>query len=116
MPNPELLKVVEPLDLRQRANEVGNGIVLISDMHDGVDWKAVAKALLDATDSTNYCCHVLDLRELQRLVSLSDGRPAKLEFHLLNRWKLMAQNGSAAVRTLFAPGPKSPTTDASQNR
>jgi hypothetical protein len=101
-PMPELREVVEPLNLRERANEVGNGIVLVSDMHHRVDWKEVARKLIELSQATNYCCQVMDLRELQRLVSLSSGRPVKFEYHLLNRWKLMVQEENALVRAIVA--------------
>ena len=70
-PRPELTEVIEPLNLRERANKVGNGIALVSDMHEGVDWKKVARELLASCNSTKYFFHVLDLRELQRLVTRS---------------------------------------------
>jgi len=102
-PLPELTEVIEPLNLRERANKVGNGIVLVSDMHEGVDWAEVARELLDASRSTKYFFHVLDLRELQRLVTHSGGRPAVLEVYLMKRWELMVQHRSAFLRSRFLP-------------
>ncbi len=100
---PELAALIEPLNLRERANNVGHGIVLVSDMHEGIDWREVARELFAVAKSTGYLMHILDLRELQRLVSNSHGRPAMLEAHLVRRWELMVQEGSALVRSNFLP-------------
>lgn len=98
---PELIGVLEPLNIRERASQVGHGIVLVSDMHPGVDWEAVARELTDASEAVAYLFHVLDLRELEQLVSHSAGRPAMLENYLTQRWRLMAQHKSALVRSQF---------------
>jgi len=42
-PVPELMGTVEPLNIRERASQVGHGIVLVSDMHECVAWEAVAR-------------------------------------------------------------------------
>lgn len=102
-PGPEITELIEPLNLRERANRVGHGIALVSDMHQGVDWKEVARLLRAAGSSTEYLFHVLDLRELQRLVSYSGGRPAVFEAHLVRRWQTMVQQGSALVRSRVPP-------------
>lgn len=100
---PENAAVIEPLNLRERANKVGHGIVLVSEMHDGLDWQKVASELFEAVKPTKYLLHILDLRELQRLVSHSHGRPAVFETHLVRRWELMVEEGSALVRSHFLP-------------
>jgi hypothetical protein len=100
-PVPELTGVVEPLNIRERASQVGHAIVLVSDMHPGVDWDAVGHGLIHASEAVGYLFHVLDLRELQRLVSHSAGRPAMLENYLTQRWQLMVQHKSALVRSQF---------------
>ncbi len=101
---PELDGQVEPLNLRERATQVGQGIVLISDMHHKVDWKAVFFALSKVFMSTRYFCHVLDLKELTRLITHSKGRPAFLEGLLLLRGKEMLKNKTALVRSYFLGG------------
>jgi hypothetical protein len=98
---PEVAAVAEPLNLKERANQLGQGIVVISDMHEGVDWKEVWNELLEACRKTRYFFHVLDLRELQRLILHSNGRPALFEGLLVTRWGLMAKSKSAAVRIEF---------------
>jgi hypothetical protein len=97
----ELRGVVEPLNLQERASQGGHGIVLVSDMHENVDWEAVAEELIQAGKTAGYLLHVLDLRELQRLISYSAGRPAMLERYLAERGQLMAQRKSALVRSQF---------------
>jgi hypothetical protein len=100
-PLPELKGAVESLNIRDRANKVGHGIVLVSDMHEGVEWDVVARELIDAGNAANYLFHVLDLRELQRLVSHSAGRSAMLEAYLIQRWQLMAQRKTTLLRSQF---------------
>jgi len=100
-PIPGLKDKVEPLNLRKRANEIGQGIVLISDMHDSVDWEAVFFALGRVFLSTRYYCHVLDLQEMMRLIIHSKRRPALLEHWLLERGRVMLERRSAFVRFQF---------------
>jgi hypothetical protein len=101
---PECAGKVPPLNLTMRAAEVGEGIVVISDMHHAVDWEAVFFELGRVFLSTRYYCHVLDLRELARLVAHSKGRPALLEGLLLERGKRMFENRTAFVRFHFLGG------------
>lgn len=84
---------------------VGHAIAAISDMHPSVNWQLIAKELIAASQAARFMFHVLDLRELQRLVSYSAGRPALLEAHLTRRWELVARHGNALVRTQFASAP-----------
>ncbi len=102
-PVSELMGVVESLNIRARASQIGHGIVLVSDMHQGVDWETLAHELIHAGEAVGYLFHILDLRELQRLVSHSAGRPAMLEHYLTQRWQLMVQRKSALVRSQFLP-------------
>jgi hypothetical protein len=101
---PECAGTIPPLNLKERAAFVGQGIVLISDMHHAVDWKAVFFELGRVFLSTRYYCHVLDLKELARLVTHSEGRPAVLEGLLLERGKKMLENRTAFVRFKFVCG------------
>jgi hypothetical protein len=94
----------EPLNLRERASKVGHGLVVVSDMHGGVDWREVLVALAKAWISTGYYCQVLDLKELGRLVSHSRRRAAVLESLLIRRAEIMMKSGSACVRCEFLPG------------
>ena len=95
---------VESLNLKARAAEIGQGIVVISDMHHQVDWEAVFLALGKVFISTRYYCHVLDLKELARLITHSKGRPALLEGLLLERGRKMLENKTAFVRFHFVGG------------
>jgi hypothetical protein len=101
---PECAGAVEPLNLKERAGQIGQGIVVISEMHHKVDWEAVFFALGKVFLSTRYYCHVLDLRELARLITHSKGRPAILEGLLLERGRKMLENKTAFVRFHFAGG------------
>lgn len=98
---PELAGMIEPLQLHERANKVGHGIVLVSEMHDGVDWGEVASQLIDASKSTEYFLHVLDLRELQQLISNSNQRASQLYAYLAIRWEQMVKEKNAFWRSHF---------------
>lgn len=98
---PEVAGIIKPLNLRERANKVGHGIVLVSEMHDGVDWRAVANRLFDACASTGYFFHVLDLLELQQFVANSHQRPAAVEYYLVLRWQHVVKTKDAWVRSYF---------------
>ena len=98
---PEIASVVEPMNLEERANNVGYGIVLVSDLHEGVDWKVVWKHLLDACRETRYLYHVLDLQELHGLIVNANGEPTIFENYLIERWKRMAEQEDALVRFRF---------------
>jgi hypothetical protein len=101
---PECAGKIPPLKLKARAAEIGQGIVVISDMHHAVDWEAVFFELGKVFLSTGYYCHVLDLKELARLVAHSKGRPALLEGLLLERGKRMLENKTAFIRFHFVGG------------
>lgn len=95
---------VAPLDLRTRVSKVGHAIAIISEMHEDADWRAIGTTLVEASQSTGFLFHVLDLRELQALVSYSDGRPAVLEAHLVRRWELVRVSGTALIRSQWGSG------------
>jgi hypothetical protein len=101
---PEVAGKIPPLNLKARAAEIGQGIVVISDMHHAVDWDAVFRELGRVFLATGYYCHVLDLKELARLVAHSKGRPALLEGLLLERGKRMIESKTALVRFHFVGG------------
>lgn len=101
---PEHAGKVPALNLSARAAEIGQGIVVISDMHHAVDWEQVFFELGKVFLSTRYYCHVLDLKELARLIAHSKGRPAMLEGLLLERGKKMLENRTAFVRFHFVGG------------
>ena len=94
---------LEPIDLRRSAAAVGHAIALVSDMHDRLDWRAIAHALVDGSRRSGFLFHVLDLAELRTLVSHSRGRAAVFEAHLVQRWEAMRAGGTALVRQQAAP-------------
>ncbi len=97
----EVMAVVEPLNLRERANNVGSGIVLVSDLHEGVDWQMVWEKLRESRKETGYYYHVLDLQELHGLIVNANGQPAIFESYLIERWKRMEEKSNALVRFRF---------------
>ena len=98
---PEIVGVVEPLDLTARAQEVGFGIILISDMHEGVDWVDVLLELAEATEATGYFHFVLDLQEMYGLIGNCNGQPAILESYLIQRFKKTVSEKTAMIRSQF---------------
>jgi hypothetical protein len=100
-PIAELVGTVEPLNLKERANQVGHGIVVISDMHEMVDRHEVLVALAEASLATGYCCQVLDLQELGRLITHSRERPALLENLLWKRMEAMVERKDPFIRFNF---------------
>lgn len=100
---PTVAGLVEPIDLLGRAQQVGHAIVVLSDMHPSVDWASTAKALIAARNATGFPFHVMDLRELQRMVSHSRERPVLMEANLARRWETVVKGGSAKVRAMAPP-------------
>ncbi|GAB5441358.1 MAG: hypothetical protein Fues2KO_17070 [Fuerstiella sp.] len=101
---PETVSVVEPLDLAARAQEVGYGIILVSEMHEGVDWTDVFVELVEATQETGYYHYVLDLWEMYGLIANSNRQPAILESYLIQRWEKMVSEKTAMIRSKFVHG------------
>lgn len=87
-----------PLNLPARAKLAGSGIILVSDMHPDVEWEEIGCQLLEVFVATRYVCIVLDLLELGRLMTYSDGRPAVFEANIYNRWEAMVRAKTAFIR------------------
>jgi hypothetical protein len=99
---PALSRLLEPLNLKERADAVGFAVVMISDMHPNVDWdRKVFLALGQLFIDTRYYCHVMDLQELGRILTHCDNRPVKLEYLLMERWKHMIANRTTFIRFQF---------------
>jgi hypothetical protein len=94
-------ELAEPIEFTERAKKVGHAIVLVSEMHGNVNWQKVADELIMAEKSMEYLFHVLDLRELENLISYSQGRPIVLEAYLVRRWEIMVKNKNAFIRSCF---------------
>jgi len=86
-----------PIRLPYWTNPLHHGIVMVSELLPSADWESVAKQLLDASKNAQAMFHVLDLQELRLLVGVST-TPTDLVVNLLNRFKTMAQVGSAFIR------------------
>lgn len=102
-PQPEGADLLPPLNLRERAKLAGTGILLISDMHEGVDWRWVGEELIKVFIKTRYLCQVMDLQEFGRLMTFSDRRPALFESNLYIRWEAMVKSKTAFVRGRMKP-------------
>jgi hypothetical protein len=92
----------QPIDIQERAKQAGHGIVLLSELHSGVDWGEVAGLVEKARPK--LLVHVLDLTELQKLVSQSEGRPAVFEHFLIERWKAVLKQRSLVRLRVLRPG------------
>jgi hypothetical protein len=92
---------VDPLDLTSRAQEVGYGIILISDMHEAVNWKVVWQDLMTAFQETGYYHFVFDLRELHALITHSNGHPIVFENYLIQMFEKMTKEPNAMIRSNF---------------
>lgn len=96
---------VETLNLKERANQVGHALVVVSEMHWQVDWDEVMAKLAVLSRKTGYCCQVLDLPELGRLITHSHRRPAVLEDLLIRRFSAMAEKMRPDIRFNFVLKP-----------
>jgi hypothetical protein len=74
------------------------GIIMVSELLPAVDWCAVAKRLIEAAKQADAPMLVLDLQELRLLVGTSK-TPEDLIAHLLRRFLIMRDKGSALIRT-----------------
>jgi hypothetical protein len=84
------------VDIPASAMERIHVLVVLSEMLGGLDWEGIATTLLDASDDKTFF-HVMDLGELQRLVSHTAGSRAAalLEPNLMVRWIAMKTHGTA---------------------
>jgi hypothetical protein len=105
-PIPELNGRIEPLELQERAKQIGHGLIVVSEMHSRVDWDKVMNKLAKLCLATEWCCQVLDLKELGRLITHSDGRPAVLEDMLQRRGVEMARQKKPDIRFHFIVEPE----------
>ena len=82
-------------------------VVVLSEMHGHLDWAEVARILIKESSGSTFF-HVLDLSELQRLVSAccsagEDQAARLLEPNMLRRWLAMEEHGSAFVHGRVRP-------------
>src|SRR5690606_22199516 len=78
-----------------------HGLILVSEMHPAVDWKRVAKLLIDnSSKADKVFIHVIDLEELQRIAM---AMPTAQEFNklLTGRWNTMEVEKNAHVVVEF---------------
>lgn len=91
----------EPINLGDRAKNIGHGIVMVSELHSEVDWSSIFEKICSATEKTRYMIHILDLIELQRLIKYCNGRPALFESHLIERWNAVGRAKNPLMRVKF---------------
>jgi hypothetical protein len=92
------------IDIPNRVTSIVHGIVLLSEMYCGVDWKAVAKKIVEETENhrTQTMFHVLDLSELKSMVArCKDGE--QFSNRLFQRWCRIKERGTAYIRMLTLP-------------
>ncbi len=78
-----------------------HGLILVFEMHPAVDWKRVAKLLIDnSSKADKVFIHVIDLEELQRIAM---AMPTAQEFNklLTGRWNTMEIEKNAHVVVEF---------------
>ena len=98
---PEITETIPLLNLAERANQVGHGIVLVSELHPDIDGGTIWTELAAACRKTGWPYHILDLMELHQMALNANGDPAMLENYLLERWKRTAAAQNALVRFRF---------------
>jgi len=63
-----------------------------------LDWEAIGKQLITASQKNNAMFHILDLQELRVLIGISGDRPDLLLAHLSNRFMVMVERKHALLR------------------
>lgn len=92
---------IPALNLLERAQQVGHGIILVSELHPDIDGRIIWAELESACRKTGWPIHVLDLMELHQMVLNANDESALLEHYLLERWKRQAAKKDALVRVRF---------------
>lgn len=80
-------------------------IVLITELMHWGDWGEIEAQLIKAMQSTGAFFHLIDLREFITLLKGSSGKAPLLDYNLMERCKVFAQNGSVHIRSQMAPNP-----------
>ena len=80
-------------------------IVLITELMHWGDWSEIEALLADAMGVTGAFFHLLDLREFIGLLKGSSGKATLLDYNLMERCKVFAENGSIHIRSQRAPNP-----------
>ncbi|HEV8718638.1 MAG TPA: hypothetical protein VGX03_38200 [Candidatus Binatia bacterium] len=87
-----------PIQLLDWVGPNRHSVIMVSELYPGVDWNLVAKQLIEASKAAGAMLHVLDLQELRLLVGTSKA-PIALMAHLIRRFEIMANVGSAFIRS-----------------
>lgn len=92
------------IEIPNSETSIVHAIVLLSEMYYAVDWKAVAKEVVEITETHNSqtMFHVMDLSELKSMAArCRDGE--HFSNRLLQRWCHIKKRGTAYIRALTLP-------------
>jgi hypothetical protein len=93
-----------PIEIPNREISIVHAIVLLSEMYHAVDWKAVAKEIVEVTENhrSETMFHVMDLSELKSIAArCRDGE--HFSNRLLQRWCRIKERGTAYIRMITLP-------------
>ncbi|MDX6445250.1 MAG: hypothetical protein QOH71_2324 [Blastocatellia bacterium] len=94
---------VDGTELNLIRDKPAHCIVLITELMHWGEWGEVETQLAEAMGSTGDFFHLLDLREFIILLKGSSGKAPLLDYNLMERCKIFAQNGSVHIRGRIAP-------------
>ena len=80
-------------------------IILITELMHCGDWSEIEDLLVKAMRATGAFSNLLDLREFIALLKGSSGKATLLDYNLMQRCKVFAENGSIHIRSQRAPNP-----------
>ncbi|TMQ08652.1 MAG: hypothetical protein E6J90_40070 [Deltaproteobacteria bacterium] len=104
---PLVAKDGSAITLPPMAGDIPQGVVMISEMLTGLDWKGIAAQLINASRQSGAMLHVLDLRELRMLVGVSKDEPLLFVRQLMHRFATMIECQNAMLR-MRLDGPPMP--------
>ena len=93
-----------PIEIPNRETSMVHAIVLLSEMYHAVDWKAVAKEIVEATENhrSQTMFHVMDLSEMKAMAArCTDGE--HFSNRLLQRWCHIKERRTAYIRMITLP-------------
>lgn len=82
-------------------------VIIISDFFPGVDWRLIAKKLINASIKCKACFTILDLMEFRTLIGAGE-LPELIMLNLYNIFETMANEGTSFIRGMYRP-PNNPT-------
>lgn len=102
---PVLTQSGGPVNWVARGEHLRVCVIMVSELLPSVDWEAVSHRLVEVSSTTGASVVILDLQELRTLVGVSRTAAGFLAL-CARRYRLMAESGTALIRTkLDAPPP-----------